>query len=44
MISYLLIFLIAIIVAYVFYRHYFFHKPKSHHPAKPHFTLKIEHE
>ena len=44
MISYLLMALAGIVIAYIFYRRYFFHKHKINRPAKPHFTLKIEHE
>lgn len=44
MISYLLIALVSIIIAYIGYRRYFFQKHKISRPTKPHFTLKIEHE
>lgn len=43
MIEFLIIVLLALGVAYYFYRRYFFHKERIH-PTKPHFTLKIEHE
>ncbi len=44
MISYLLIALVSIVIAYIGYRRYFFQKHKLKRPKKPHFTLKIEHE
>ncbi|MDP2077029.1 MAG: hypothetical protein Q8J85_03205 [Sulfuricurvum sp.] len=44
MVNYLLIALVIIIIAYIGYSRYFFHKDKLIPPKKPHFTLKIEHE
>jgi len=44
MIGFLIIALTVMMIAYAFYRHYFFHKPHSKHSEKPYFTFKIEHE
>lgn len=44
MISLLMIALAGMMVAYYFYRRYFFHKPPVTRVTKPHFTLKIEPE
>lgn len=44
MISYLLIALAVIIIAYIGYQRYYFQKHKLDRPGKPHFTLKIEPE
>lgn len=41
-IGYLIITLAVMIVIYMVYRHIFLVKPKSKHPHKPHFTLRIE--
>jgi cytochrome bd-type quinol oxidase subunit 2 len=43
MLGYLMIALLLIIIAYVFYRYGFLQKHTSH-PKKPHFTLKIHHD
>lgn len=44
MIGYLIIALVFMIVAYVLYRQYFFHKTPSIRSDKPHFTLKLDHD
>lgn len=41
-IGYLTIALVVMVIVYVMYRVIFLAKPKSKHPHKPHFTLKIE--
>lgn len=43
-IGYLIITLIVMVIAYTVYRVTFLAKPKSKHPRKPNFTLKIEPE
>lgn len=44
MLGSLIIALIFMMIVYVFYRRYFFHKTRSRGVKKPYFTLKIEHE
>lgn len=41
-IGYLIITLAVMVIIYMVYRYTFLAKPKSTHPHKPHFTLKIE--